>query len=130
MSNPLDDLFSEADKQLQMLEAESQENNFAQAADQEVDRETVLENNRNSASSQDTPSKMVHPVVRVMAVIFGVVALGFFAIGGYALIIQGWSWHVFSVTLAMATLATIFITGGVKGPGKLPIKGYSLLGGP
>lgn len=78
----------------------------------------------------NAPSKMVHPVVRVMAVIFGVVALGFCAIGVYALFIRGWSWHVFSVTLAMATLAIIFITGGVKGPGELPTKGYSLLGGP
>jgi membrane protein YdbS with pleckstrin-like domain len=76
------------------------------------------------------PSKMAHPVVRVMAVIFGVVALGFSAIGAYALFIYGWSWHVFSATFAMATLATIFIIGGAKGPGKLPTKGYSLLGGP
>ncbi|GGA29714.1 hypothetical protein [Dyella nitratireducens] len=78
----------------------------------------------------NTPSKMAHPVVRVMAVIFGIVALGFAAIGAYTLFSHGWSWQVFSVTFAMATLAIIFITGGIKGPGKLPTKGYSLLGGP
>ena len=78
----------------------------------------------------NTPSKMAHPVVRLFAVIFGVIALGFSAVGAYALFIDGWSWKVFSVTFAMVTLATIFLVGGIKGPGKLPTKGYSMLGSP
>lgn len=73
---------------------------------------------------------MAHPVVRVIAVIFGVIALGFSVFGAYALFINGWSWHIFSVTFGMVTLAIIFLIGGVKGPGKLPTRGYSFLGGP
>ena len=64
-----------------------------------------------------------------MAVILGLVSLGFSAIGAYALFAHGWSFKVFGVTSTTFTVAVLCFVGGLYGPGKLPAKGYSTLGG-
>lgn len=46
MNKPLDDLFNQADRQLETLEAESREKELSQVSRQEVDKETATKFNR------------------------------------------------------------------------------------
>ncbi|GGY33821.1 hypothetical protein GCM10008098_28970 [Rhodanobacter panaciterrae] len=59
MNKDLDELFSQADKQLQDLEAESREKESAKPIDQEVDRETSLHFNQSSIEQQSYAAR--HP---------------------------------------------------------------------
>jgi hypothetical protein len=59
MNKDLDEIFSQADKQLQDLEAESREKEFAKPIDQEVDRETSLRFNQSANEQQSYATR--HP---------------------------------------------------------------------
>lgn len=59
MNKDLDEIFSQADKQLQNLEAESREKEFAKPIDQEVDRETSLRFNQSANEQQSYATR--HP---------------------------------------------------------------------
>jgi len=59
MNKDLDEIFSQADKQLQDLEAESREKESARPIDQEVDRETSLRFNQSSIEQQSYATR--HP---------------------------------------------------------------------
>jgi len=78
MSKPLDELFSEADRQLHEIESASKQRELAKAAPEEVDRATALDFNRNSASIPSYAARHPLQVGLACLAVFGGLAISIY----------------------------------------------------